>query len=134
MASEIPVVRSFQASLEVEMDPSGTGVTLRTLVHAIVRLPGEPFPCIREEMAFYGLLTNGRGEHDFSVELSRFELGLEIPVSQLGPLRIDLGQDPLAVLGLPIPLRDVIFPVEGQYAFHLICDGQPIADAKIIVR
>lgn len=134
MASEIPIVRSLQACLQVTMDTSGTGVTLRTLVHAIIRLPGEPFPCLSEEIALYGLLTNGRGEHDFSIELSRFEMGIETTLSKLGPLRIDLGQDPLAVRAMPIPLRNVVFPAEGQYAFHLICDGQAIADAKIVVR
>jgi len=134
MASEIPIVRNIQSCLAVEMEPSGSGVTLRTLVHAIVRIPGEPFPCIREEMAIYALLTNGRGEHDFSIELSYFDMGLETTFSQLGPLRIDLGQDPLAVLGLPIPLRNVIFPLEGQYTIYLACEGQPLADVKLLVR
>jgi hypothetical protein len=134
MASEIPVVRSFQACLEVITDPGGTGVTLKTLVHAIVRLPREPFPCIREELALYALLSNGRGEHAFAVELTRFDLGAETVVGRVGPVRIDLGQDPVIVHGLPIPLRNLVFKEAGQYAFYLRCDGQPLADVKIAVR
>jgi hypothetical protein len=134
MASEVPVVRNFQACLEVVTDPSGTGVTLRTLVHAIVRLPGEPFPCIREEFALYALLSNGRGEHDFLVELTRLDHGEEKVVGRLGPVRIDLAQDPVAVLGLPIPIRNVVFNEAGQYTFELLCDNEPIADVKISVR
>jgi hypothetical protein len=134
MASEIPVVRNFQACLAVETDPSGTGVSLRTLVHAIVRLPGEPFPCIRDNLALYALLSNGRGAHDFLVELIRLDRGEEKPVGRLGPVRVDLGQDPVAVLGLPIPIRNVVFNEAGQYAFELVCDNTPIADVKISVR
>jgi hypothetical protein len=134
MASEIPVVRNFQACLEVETDPSGIGVTLRTLVHAIARLPGEPFPCIREEMALYALFSNGRGQHNFLVELVRLDHGEERVVGRLGPVRIDLGQDPVAALGLPIPLRNLVFNEAGQYTFYLVCDNQIIADAKISVR
>jgi hypothetical protein len=37
-------------------------------------------------------------------------------------------------IGLPIPLRNLVFEEPGQYSFHLLCDGQPIADAKIGVR
>ena len=134
MASEIPVVRNFQACLDVVTNPSGTSVSLNTLVHAIVRLPGEPFPCIREELALYALLTNGRGEHDFLVELVHLDHGEEKLVGRLGPVRIDLGQDPVAVRGLPIALRNLVFREAGQYTFYLYCGNEVIADAKIAVR
>src|SRR5712692_2774494 len=61
MASEIPLVRFFVACRAVIVDPSRKKYTLQDLIHAIVRLPGEPFPCIRTEMALFALLTNGRG-------------------------------------------------------------------------
>jgi hypothetical protein len=133
--NEIPVVRHFVACLEIIPLPGGRGVTLRDMIHVIVRLPGEPFPCKREKMALFALLTNGRGEHDFDLELTRFDRGAEQLVSppvRLG--RLNLGHDPTVVHGLPIPLKNVVFPEAGQYAFYLICDGQPIADEKILVR
>jgi hypothetical protein len=85
-------------------------------------------------LALYALLSNGRGEHDFAVELTRFDRGQETVVGRVGPVRIDLEQDPVAVLGLPVPLRNVVFNEGGQYAFYLLCNGQPIADVKIVVR
>jgi hypothetical protein len=68
MATEMPVVRHLIACLAVIVESGSHDVTLRSLIHAIVRLPGEPFPCIREQMALYAVLTNGRGEHDLAVD------------------------------------------------------------------
>src|SRR5713226_2106807 len=99
MASEIPVVRYFVPCLEIVVAPDGRDVTLRSLVHTIARLPGEPFPCIRERLVLYALLANGRGEHDFEVELVFFDQGVE--QSRRRPWRsVDLGQDPSKVFGL----------------------------------
>lgn len=133
--NEIPVVRHFIACLEIEPSASGRGVTLRDTVHAIVRLPGEPFPCIRPKIALFALLTNGRGVHDFTIELTQFDQGRDVLVRPpWGPARRDLGQDPTVVHGFPIPLTNIKFPVAGQYAFHLFCDGRPIAEEKVTVR
>jgi hypothetical protein len=77
MASEIPIVRYFIPCLEIVVTPDGKNVTLANLIHSIARLPGESFPCIREQMALYALLANGRGEHQFEVELVFFDEGKE---------------------------------------------------------
>jgi hypothetical protein len=134
MASEIPVVRNFVACRQIISDSVENSVSLTNLIHVVVPLPGETLPYIVEPLALYALLTNGRGTHEFAVELTRFDQGEETLVGRIGPARIDLGQDPLAVLGLPIPLRNVIISEVGQYTFHLLCDGQAIADEKILVR
>jgi uncharacterized protein DUF6941 len=134
MASEAPVVRHLIACLEIITDPASRNVTLRNLIHAIVRLPGEPFPCIREQMALYAVLTNGRGEHDLAVELAVVDGGTERTVAQTKPRKVDLGQDPTQVHGLPIPMRNVIFEHPGHYNFYLICDGQRIGQQQIEVR
>jgi hypothetical protein len=134
MASEIPVVRYFLACLEVIIEPGGVGVTLRQLIHNIARLPGEPFPCVREHMALYALLTNGRGEHDFGRELAFFEQGEEQSLRRTGTRRVDLGQYPTMVHGLPLTLRNVTFARAGQYVFSLLCDGHRIGRVEIDVR
>jgi hypothetical protein len=134
MASEIPIVRHFVACLEIIKETDNRTITLRNLIHAIVRLAGEPFPCIREQMALYAVLTNGRGEHDFGVELEFFERGAERSVRRSGSRRMDLGQDPTVVHGLPIPLKNVTFGSAGQYTFYLLCDGQRIAHEHVEVR
>ena len=134
MASEIPVVRYFLPCLEVVVEPGGRDVTLRQLIHAIVRLPGEPFPCIRPQMALYALLTNGRGEHEFALELTYLDQGEERTLHRTGSRRVDLGPDPTVAHGLPLSLKNVTFDRPGQYVFHLLCDGQRIAKAEIDVR
>jgi uncharacterized protein DUF6941 len=134
MASEIPIVRSFVACREIVADSVANTVSLTNLIHVVEPLPGEVAPYIVEPLALYALLTNGRGVHQFAVELVRFDMGQEQVVGRVGPVKIDLGQDPVVVHGLPIPLRNVVFSRPGQHAFHLVCDGQDIADEKILVR
>ena len=132
MAKETPVVRHFVACLEITITPAS--VTLKDLIHAIAPLPGEHYPCIREKMALYALLTNGRGQHEISLELTRFEQGQDVSVTRTPAREVDLGQDPTAVLGLPIPLKNVVFRQPGQYTFHLLCDGRSIAEEKLLLR
>src|SRR5687768_3898377 len=98
MATEIPVVRHFLACAELEVS-GDRGVTIRNLIHSIVRLPGEPCPCVREQMALYALLTNGRGEHDFAIELVYAGEMEEQVMFKSQQRLIDLGQDPTIVHG-----------------------------------
>jgi hypothetical protein len=132
--TELPIVRHLIACLEVIISPDSRDVTLRGLTNAIVRLPGEPFPCIREELALYAVLTNGRGQHALAVELTFFHRGVEQTVRRSAPRVVDLGRDPSQVLGLPIAMRNLTFHRAGQYVFHLICDGQRIAQEPVEVR
>ncbi len=134
MVPEIPTVRHFLACREVVLEAGGREVSLRNLIHAIVRLPGEPFPCVCEPMALYALLTNGRGEHEFAVELTLLEQGAERTLFRSASRRLDLGEDPTVVHGLPIPLRNVTFDGPGQYTFYLLCDGQRLAEEQMTVR
>jgi hypothetical protein len=126
MASEVPVVRHLVACLEVLVEPASRNVTLRNLIHAIVRLPGEPFPCIREQMALYAVLTSGRGKHELAVELRFLDQGVERSLRRSASRPVDLGQDPTTVHGLPIRMKNVTFDQPGQYTFYLLCDGQRI--------
>ena len=132
-SKEMPVVRHFIACRSIVLAQDGS-ITLHDLVHAIRPSAEEDYPCIRDEMAIYALLTNGRGPHEFALELTRFDRGSEIRIVRTKGKQIDLGSDPLAVRGLPIPLRNVIFECPGQYTFHLLCDGVSIAEEKVLLR
>lgn len=134
MASEIPVVRHFIACAEVVVQPGTRNATLQNLIHAIVRLPGEPFPCICEQVTLYAVLTNGRGEHDLAVELAVDEEGAERRLRRSRSGHVDFGQDPTLVHGLPIRVRNITFDRAGQYAFYLLCDGRRIAEETLEVR
>jgi hypothetical protein len=134
MAVELPLVRHFIACKEIVYDPDGRSVSLKDLVIAIVPLPGEQYPLIREELALYALLTNGRGKHAFALELTRFEDGVEVSVARTPAREVDLGQDPAIVHGMPMPLRNMVFEQPGQYTFHLLCDDTVLAEEKIQLR
>jgi hypothetical protein len=134
MASEIPLVRFFVVCEEVIADSGQRKYTLRDLIHSIVRLPGEPFPCIRSQMALFALLTNGRGKHEIGIEWTIFEDGEEHLLRRPAPRPVDFGQDPTLIYGLPIPLKNVVFGRAGQYAFNLLSDGRRIAEAYVDVR
>jgi hypothetical protein len=134
MASEVPVVRHFVACQEVVVQPGSRNATLRDLIHAIIRLPGEPSPCICAEMALYAVLANGRGEHDFAIEMAFLDQAVERSLYRSSPRHVDLGQDPTTVHGLPIRMRNVIFDQAGQYTFYLLSDGRRIAQEQVDVR
>jgi hypothetical protein len=133
VASEIPVVRHFLICREVIIEPDGLA-TLRHLLHIFVRPDDGPFPCICDQLTLYGLLTSGRGKHRFGVELAFFEEAGEMSLWISAPREIDLGQDPVALQALPIPIRNVVFPQLGQYAFRLLCDQVAIAEVNFEVR
>jgi hypothetical protein len=68
------------------------------------------------------------------LELIRYEGNDEITVVRTPARTVDLGQDPVAVLGLPMPLKNVVFPQPGEYAFRLLCDEHPLAEEKLLLR
>jgi len=131
---EIPLVHSFLVCRRIELDAARRDFSLHRLVYRVMPLPGEPLPYICESMALFALLSNGRGTHEFGLEQVLFDHGVEEVIWQSDRRMIDLGMDPLVVHGLPIPLRNVLFPQEGQYAFCLQCDGQRLAQAELEVR
>jgi hypothetical protein len=133
MANEVPLVRHFIACREIVVHPGYREVTLENVIHVVFPLPGEPFPCILDPMALYALVTSGRGEHDIAVELAFLDQGVERTLRQSNPRRVDLGQDPTVVQGLPIPLK-IRFDRPGQYTFYLLSDGKRIAEEHVEVR
>ncbi len=133
MASETPVVRYLVACDEVLVAEGGK-YSLRNLLYAIAQVEGESFPCIRERMTLFGLLTNARGKHSLAIELAVLDKGFERSLKVSGTFERDFRQDPLSIHALPIPLKNVLFRRPGQYTFYLICDGKRIAHEYVEVR
>jgi hypothetical protein len=131
--NEVPVARHFLVCMSLET--TGKGVTLHETIHTVNLLDGEEFPALLKSVSLFALLTNGRGEHDLSVELTRFVYGEEELVRpSWGPFRRNLGHDPTVVHGLPMNLKNIVFEEQGQYAFHLLCNEEIIAECQIFVR
>lgn len=132
--NEVPVAWHFIPCLGIETSPNSRHVTVRELVHTIRPLGHEGYPCIRDAITLFAVLTNGRGSHRFTLDLVRFDLGQDV-VAWNGPSRVvDMGDDPLAVHGMPIPVRDLVFEVPGRYVFRLHCDGKVIAEAHVHLK
>jgi hypothetical protein len=89
---------------------------------------------LREELALYALVTNGRGEYAFALELTRFVDGDEVSVARTPSREVNLGPDPTIVHGMPMPLKNLVFEDPGQYTFHLLCNDVVIAEEKIQLR
>jgi hypothetical protein len=131
---EMPIVRFLTACRQIDIDASRRDFSLLRLIFKIGRLPGEPFPCICDPIALFALMTNGRGVHEFGLELTLFRAGDETLIWRSPQRLVDLGADPTTVHGLPIPLKNVIFEKGGQYSFHLLCDGHRVGETEIEVR
>ena len=135
MAIRLPVVRHFIACEDVEPSQDGRQYTLRNLVHAIRPLPGEAYPCLHPEVCLFVLMTDVYEQHRIRVELVFWHQPADetsIYTTREGIL--NLGSDPLIVHGLPIRLRNLLFPNAGLYEFRLWCDGQIIARETILLR
>jgi hypothetical protein len=135
MAVRKPVVRHFIACERVEWSPDGRHYSLRNLISAIRPLPGTTYPRIHPELYLFAVLTDGQGRLPFSVQLVTWDQqGQEQSIYTSPSVILDLGQDPLAVHGWPIRLRNLPFDRPGLYEFRLRCDGEIMAREPILLR
>lgn len=132
--NEVPIARHFIACENVAAAAGARRYTLTDIVLFLYPLPGGTFPLRSVDLGFWVLLTNGRGSHEVSVE-QRIGVG---PASRVlwrsRSARIELGDDPLALVGLPIHFRGLQFPEPGQYEFDLLCDGTVLASEWLEAR
>src|SRR4051794_289517 len=102
--NEIPEVRHFIACDAVTPAADGRHHSLTNVFQVIVPKPGDPFPLRRPLICLYTILTNGRGVHTFAVELVRGVGPAETDIGRSAGVTRDLGQDPLVIHGLALPL------------------------------
>ena len=132
--TERPVVRHFSACERIDRSPDEFHTTLSNVIHVIRPLPGHGYPRIHPELGLFAMLTNGRGMHTLTVELTVGVGPGAQQVYQTRSVTIDLGADPLMVHGFPIRLRNLPFPHPGQYELVLLCDNEPLAHELIELR
>src|SRR4051812_3246012 len=121
MAVRKLIVRHFIACETVERSPDGLRHTLHNLVHT---LPAPAsFPLVISQIYLFALLTDGKGQVPFTVELVTWDdEGEEQSIWTSPPVTIDLGNDPLRVQGKWFRLRRVRFDHPGIYEFRLCCE------------
>lgn len=132
MARQKPIVRYFIVCDRVEQSPDGRQVSLINLISTIRALPNAPYPRIHPGLWLFAQMTDGLGPFDFSIQLVNLDDDRSIFV--LPPVKLDLGQNPLAVRGWAKRLLNVLFEKPGMYEFRLLCDGDVIASAPIRLR
>ena len=126
MTVQKPVVRHFIACDEILTSIGGRKFTLVNLIGTLRLRPGALFPHTVPYIWLYAHLTDGRGRWQFGADIHFMNDDTLIFST---PRRIlDLGQDPLIVHGVPIPINDPVFPGPGKYICHLMCDEVSIAE------
>ena len=86
------------------------------------------------QATLYSSLSSGQGQHIAQVQVSYFDSqGEEISRLTSKPRIIPLGDDPLSIHGLPIPLT-VPLKGLGTIEFLLVIDGRVSESLEIPVR
>lgn len=127
----VPIAKLFVACDSIDIQEQ----TLRRPVTAIHPMVGDDFPTIHGELWLYALLTDGLGKHDVQLEFG-FDLSVDENISLRTTSRrtIDMGTDPIAVHGLPIPVRNLPLRQPGYIDIKLLCDGVEVARTTLRVR
>ncbi len=130
-AFRIPVVRHFIACEHIEKT-SQEHYSLHKVVHAIKTLPGIKFPRIHPQICLFAQMSDAGGEGTFRITLIFCDD--ETSTYDSGDFKLNFGEDPLVVHGLPIRLKNLLFPRPGLYEFRLFCENQIIAREVIVLR
>ena len=101
-----------------------------TLVGLLTNVWAQSFPAVHSQLAVHVEMTNGHGDYECRLALSRADTGVDVASIQ-GPVTLP---DPLAVGALTLRLTNLVFPKAGEYRFELYIDGTLMTQRRIIVR
>ena len=101
-----------------------------TLVGLFTNVWAPSFPAVHSQLAVHVEMTNGHGDYECRLGLSRADTGVDIGSIQ-GPVTL---ADPLAVGALTLRLTNLVFPKAGEYRFELYIDGTLLTQRRIMVR
>ncbi len=133
MASVPPLVRDFVLCEDMIIDPANpTKITLVNLIYAIQSTEEPPYPVSREQLCVYAALTGGHGSGRIEIEVISAETLDVLRYAEIATL--DFGNDPLRLYGVPVRLRNCIFPEPGWYSVHLLFEGTSIAEKQLLLR
>jgi hypothetical protein len=120
-----PVVRSLILCEEVVPDAANPNrVSLMHVISAIGPVAGATYPVIRPRLGVFAQLTACRGQGPIWVELRQADTDRVVFRSRSQSVRFP--DDPLAVNGATIRLRNLVFPVPGLYWVQLWFDNTVI--------
>lgn len=130
-----PIVRHLFACNRADVSPETGLYTLTELVVALEAPPGTTEAISYPRLTLVAVMVNGRGPHDFAVELVRLvRADEEESIRTSRAVRLELGDDPLAVITQPFVLKDILFPGPGLYEVRLRCGDEAVGAARLDVR
>ena len=107
-------------------------VSIHGLLSNIYSVEQPPYPLNYKELCVFLALTEGRGTGIVQIVGVFEETGqtiFETPQHQ-----VDLGTDPLEVVGLPFRIRDCCFPHPGMYSVHFWYNGEKMEERPLRLR
>lgn len=118
----LPVIRLFVACWNGVPGTPADQYRLADITSIVFPKPGDAYPLRHPEFCFYTILTGGRGRHAITIR-QRSGVAPSRVVWESRQGTIDFGSDPVAVIGLPLRMKNLEFAAPGQYEFVLVCDG-----------
>ena len=133
MAIVLPIVRHLIPCEDYLIDPiHPQKISLINLIVAIRSLEDPPFPVLQPEFCVYVALTNGRGRGHLKLAIVQADTGAVILTT--APRTINFGHDPLRVIGLPVRIKDCMFPDAGLYWIQLWFANQLIGQQDLLLK
>jgi hypothetical protein len=107
-------------------------VSLYGLISSISSLDPSPYPLLYQELCVFLALTEGRGTGHIQIRCVFEETGQKI--FETPRRRIKLGEDPLEVMGLPVRIRDCLFPQTGIHSIQFWYNGHRVSECPLRLR
>lgn len=128
-----PVVRYMLLCDDWLLDPANNRrVTIVGLISNIHAVDDPPYPLLYREMCVFLALTEGRGQGEGKIVAVHEPTGQK--VIETRPRRIQFGSDPLAVVGVPFRIKNILFPQPGLYSVQFWYEGELVEERPLRMR
>lgn len=128
-----PSVRYMILCEDWSTDPSRPHrVSIHGLLSNIRSLEQPPYPLVYQELCVFLALTECRGTGT-AQSICVFEETSQ-KIFETPPHQVDLGTDPLEVVGLPFRIRDCHFPHPGVYSIQFWYNGEKVEERPLHLR
>jgi len=128
-----PIVRYMILCEDWEADPaSPRKVNILGLLSNIVSYEDPPYPLLYRQFSVFLALTGCRGSGRGQILAVFEETGQVIFKTSLR--EIQLGSDPLDVVGVAFRIRDCLFPNAGMYSIQFWYNGELVDERPMRLR
>lgn len=122
-----PILLSINICDHIIRDENTKKISLIGIFNAI---SAKNFPTTHALMHIYASLTDGYSDYKTSVNIID-ETENKIIANITGPDIVF--KDPLSIVELNMQIRNLVFPKEGNYKVHFLCNNESIGGIKFLV-